>query len=86
MSLHKFIPLTLATLILVAILASGCTNVPALTPVTTPVTTDLKKFNSTAEIEQYIRDSLANDHTVGTGGGWWMPAAGEDYNLQTRNP
>jgi inhibitor of cysteine peptidase len=61
MSLHKFIPLTLATLILVAILASGCTSVPALTPVTTPVTTDLKKFNSTAEIEQYIRDSMTTD-------------------------
>ncbi len=58
MSLQKFIPLTLAMLILVAILASGCTSTPALTPVTTPVTMDLKKFNSTAEIEQYIRDSI----------------------------
>jgi len=58
MSLQKFIPLTLAIFILVAILASGCTSTPALTPVTTPVTMDLKKFNSTAEIEQYIRDSM----------------------------
>ncbi len=62
MSLQKFVPLTLATLILVAILASGCTNTPALTPVTSPVTTDLKKFNSTAEVEQYVRDSMATDH------------------------
>ena len=61
MSLQKFIPLLFATLILVAILATGCLNVPALKPVTTPVTTDLKKFNSTAEIEQYIRNSMATD-------------------------
>ncbi|MEI7432892.1 MAG: beta-propeller domain-containing protein [Methanomicrobiales archaeon] len=85
MFLHKFIPLTLATLILVAILVSGCTNIPALTPVTTPVTTDLKKFNSTAEIEQYIRDSMAKDQQDGyrtypvTGmrsGGWGAGSSG----------
>ena len=61
MSFQKCIPLLLATLILVAILASGCTNVPALNPVTSPATMDLKKFNSTAEIEQYIRSSMATD-------------------------
>jgi inhibitor of cysteine peptidase len=61
MSRCKYIPLLLAGLILVAILASGCANVPALIPATTPVTTDLKKFNSTAEIEQYIRDSMVTE-------------------------
>jgi uncharacterized secreted protein with C-terminal beta-propeller domain len=65
MSLQKFIPLLFAALILVAILASGCTNVPAVTPLTTPLTTDLKKFNSTAEIEQYISDSMAKDQQDG---------------------
>ncbi len=65
MSLRKFIPLLLATLILVAILASGCTSAPAVTPLTKSVTTDLKKFNSTAEIEQYIRGSMAKDQQDG---------------------
>jgi inhibitor of cysteine peptidase len=61
MLLKKYFPLLLASLILVAILASGCSSVPVLTPVTTPVSTDLKKFNSTAEIEQYIRTSMVTD-------------------------
>lgn len=61
MLLQKFIPLILATLILVAILASGCSGIPAVTPVTPLITPDLKKFNSTAEIEQYIRDSMVKD-------------------------
>ncbi|MGA2912502.1 MAG: beta-propeller domain-containing protein [Methanoregula sp.] len=50
------------SLILVAILATGCMSTPAVTP---PVTSELKKFNSTAEIGQYLRDSIATDQQNG---------------------
>jgi len=42
-------------LILIAVLAAGCMSVPATTP---PASSGLKKFNSTAEIEQYLRESV----------------------------
>ncbi|MDD1718425.1 MAG: beta-propeller domain-containing protein [Methanoregulaceae archaeon] len=56
----------LATLLLVAILIAGCMS----TPVFTPVTTDLKKFNSTSEVEQYIRESMASEQQNGYTGSW----------------
>jgi uncharacterized secreted protein with C-terminal beta-propeller domain len=37
-------------------------STPATTP---PVSSDLKKFNSTAEIEQYVKDSMAPDQQNG---------------------
>jgi len=43
-------------LVLVAVLAAGCMITPATTP---PVPAGVKKFNSTAEIEQYLEESAA---------------------------
>jgi uncharacterized secreted protein with C-terminal beta-propeller domain len=58
MSPRNFLTILCASLILIAVIASGCMS----TPVTTvPVSSELKKFNSTAEIEQYLKDSVATD-------------------------
>src|SRR5512136_3502640 len=62
MSPNRFIPILGATLILVAILATGCMSTPA--PSQT-VSSELKKFNSTAEIEQYLQESVATDQQNG---------------------
>ena len=56
MSPKNYLLIAGSLLILAAILATGCMNTPAITPSASP---DLKKFNSTAEIEQYVRDSMA---------------------------
>ena len=56
MSPKKYLLIAGSLLILVAILATGCMSTPVTTP---PGSSDLKKFNSTAEIEQYVRDSMA---------------------------
>jgi uncharacterized secreted protein with C-terminal beta-propeller domain len=64
MSGRKFILVIITSLILVAILAAGCTSTPADSG---PVSSDLKKFNSTSEIGQYIRDSMATDQQNGYG-------------------
>ncbi len=55
MSPKTFFLILCAMLILGTILATGCMSTPA----TTAVTSDMKKFNSTAEIEQYLSDSMA---------------------------
>ena len=44
------------SLLLVAVLAAGCMSTPGTTP---PLSSELKKFNSTAEIEQYLAESMA---------------------------
>ena len=51
-----------ASLILVAVIGSGCMSIPA-TP--TLVSSELKKFNSTAEIEQYLKESIAKSQQDG---------------------
>jgi uncharacterized secreted protein with C-terminal beta-propeller domain len=56
MSPKQYLLILCASLILIAVIASGCMSTPATTP---PVSSELKKFNSTAEIEQYIKDSMA---------------------------
>jgi len=62
MSPRNFLLILCASLILIAVIASGCMS----TPVTTvPVSSELKKFNSTAEIEQYLKDSVATDQQNG---------------------
>ncbi len=80
MSPKKFFLILSAMLLLSAILATGCMSTPA-TPVS--VTSDLKKFNSTAEIEQYLTDAMATDQqngyyhtmvpTIGTSTGMNVP-------------
>jgi inhibitor of cysteine peptidase len=62
MSPKKFFLIISAMLILGAILATGCMSTPATPPA---ATSDLKKFNSTAEIEQYLQDSMAADQQNG---------------------
>ncbi|HQA80825.1 MAG TPA: hypothetical protein PLV96_08535 [Methanoregulaceae archaeon] len=53
----KYTPLILCALvILIAVIAAGCMS--TLSPVPS-VPIELKKFNSTTEIEQYLKDSLA---------------------------
>ena len=73
MSHKKYLLILCAPLILVAILATGCMSTPATTP---SVTSDLKKFNSTAEIEQYLRDSMATDQQNGYYRPW-SPQSGQ---------
>ncbi|MDT8358280.1 MAG: beta-propeller domain-containing protein, partial [Methanomicrobiaceae archaeon] len=51
-----------ASLVLVAVIGSGCMGIPA-TP--TLASSELKKFNSTAEIEQYLKDSIAKSQQDG---------------------
>jgi inhibitor of cysteine peptidase len=85
MSPNKFIPILGATLILAAILATGCMSTPAPIPT---VSSELKKFNSTAEIEQYLQESLATDQqngyyqtmvpTIGTSTGMNVPQRSEE--------
>ncbi|MGD1004557.1 MAG: beta-propeller domain-containing protein [Methanoregulaceae archaeon] len=62
MSHKKYILILCVSLILIAILATGCVSTPATT---LPVTSELKKFSSTAEIEQYIRNSTAMEQQNG---------------------
>jgi len=53
----KYTPVTLcALLILIAVIAAGCLSTLSPAPSVPP---ELKRFNSTAEIEQYLADSLA---------------------------
>jgi uncharacterized secreted protein with C-terminal beta-propeller domain len=56
MSSKIYIPVICASLILIAVFATACVSNPVTTP---PVTSDLKKFNSTADIEQYLQNSMA---------------------------
>ncbi|HNQ25993.1 MAG TPA: beta-propeller domain-containing protein [Methanoregulaceae archaeon] len=64
----KYTPLILCALvILIAVIAAGCTS--TLSPVPS-VPSELKKFNSTAEIEQYLKDSLA----AGQHDGYYPPS------------
>jgi inhibitor of cysteine peptidase len=62
MSTRNYLFLAGSLLILGAILATGCMGTPAITQ---PVSSELKKFNSTAEIEQYISDSMAANQQDG---------------------
>ena len=62
MSINKYHLILCCSLILAAILLAGCMGTPA-TPL--PVSSEMKKFNSTAEIEQYVRDSMATDQQNG---------------------
>jgi uncharacterized secreted protein with C-terminal beta-propeller domain len=62
MSPKNYLLIAGSLLILAAILAAGCMSTPATPP---SVSSDLKKFNSTAEIEQYVRDSMALDQQNG---------------------
>lgn len=62
MSPKNYLLIAGSLLILAAILATGCTGIPATSPSASP---DLKKFNSTAEIEQYLKDSMALDQQGG---------------------
>lgn len=55
MSPSRRILLLSSCLILVAIIATGCMSIPASTP---PLPSGVKKFNSTAEIEQYVKQSM----------------------------
>jgi uncharacterized secreted protein with C-terminal beta-propeller domain len=57
MSPKRFILILCGSLIIIAILASGCMSTIA----TPPMPSDLKKFNSTDEIESYVKESMAND-------------------------
>jgi uncharacterized secreted protein with C-terminal beta-propeller domain len=57
MSPSRHLLILCSCLILVAVLAAGCMSTPATTP---PVSSGIKKFNSTAEIEQYLKDSMAS--------------------------
>jgi len=50
------------SLLLVAVLAAGCMSIPGTTP---PLSSELKKFNSTAEIEQYLAESMATTQPGG---------------------
>ena len=62
MSPKNYLLIAGSLLILAAILATGCTGIPATSPSASP---DLKKFNSTTEIEQYLKDSMALDQQSG---------------------
>lgn len=62
---HTFI--LCISFILLAVIAAGCMSIPATTP---PVSSELKKFNSTTEIEQYLADSLA----AGQHDGYYPPS------------
>ena len=62
MSPKNYLLIAGSLLILGAILATGCMSTPATTP---SASSDLKKFNSTAEIEQYVRDSMTADQQSG---------------------
>jgi len=55
MSRNHILLILCASFILLAVIAAGCMSIPASTP---PVSSELKKFNSTAEIEQYLKDSI----------------------------
>jgi uncharacterized secreted protein with C-terminal beta-propeller domain len=61
MSQKKLILIVTVVLVLVAILITGCMS----TPVITPGAPGLKKFNSTPEIEQYIKESMETDQQNG---------------------
>jgi inhibitor of cysteine peptidase len=84
MSPKKYLLIAGSLLILAAILATGCMSTPATIQSASP---DLKKFNSTAEIEQYVKDSMAIDQqngyyqtmvpTIGTGIGVTVPRSAE---------
>ncbi|MCQ8894222.1 MAG: beta-propeller domain-containing protein [Methanolinea sp.] len=43
-------------ILLAGVLAGGCMNIPATT---SPANPEIRKFNSTAEIEEYLRNSMA---------------------------
>ena len=62
MSPRNYLLILCASLILIAVIATGCMSTPATS---VPVASDLKKFNSTAEIEQYLKDSMATDQQNG---------------------
>lgn len=55
------IPVVLTVLVLAGVIISGCMS----TPVLPAGATGIKKFNSTDEIEQYIRDSMASGQEDG---------------------
>jgi inhibitor of cysteine peptidase len=61
MTKKSVILIVLSLLVLAALLASGCIS----TTLITPVTPGLKKFNSTDEIEQYIRNSATANEQAG---------------------
>jgi uncharacterized secreted protein with C-terminal beta-propeller domain len=62
MSPKNYLLIAGSLLILIAILAAGCTSMPATSQ---NVSSELKKFNSTAEIEQYMKDSMATNQQDG---------------------
>ena len=66
-----------ALVLLGLVLASGCTSPVAMTP----VTTDIKKFNSTGEIEQYLKNSYAQSHEGGKGGSMLLASAVDSVGI-----
>jgi inhibitor of cysteine peptidase len=61
MAHKKLILMVTTVLVLMALLISGCMS----TPVITSGAPGLKKFNSTSEIEQYIKESMETDQENG---------------------
>ncbi|WP_440949816.1 beta-propeller domain-containing protein [Methanosphaerula subterraneus] len=66
---HSRPVLLVAFLLVMGVLASGCTVTPTPAPADQKDLKDLKKFNSTAEIEQYLRaaGSIGGTQPVGEG-------------------
>jgi len=62
MSPRNYLLILCASFILIAVIATGCMSTPATS---VSVASELKKFNSTAEIEQYLKDSMATDQQNG---------------------
>ncbi|MFA5295529.1 MAG: beta-propeller domain-containing protein [Methanoregulaceae archaeon] len=62
MSPNRHLLILGCSLLLIAILAAGCMSIPGTSP---PVSSELKKFNSTAEIEQYLAESMATTQQDG---------------------
>ncbi|MCK9593615.1 MAG: beta-propeller domain-containing protein [Methanoregula sp.] len=62
MSPRNYLSILCASLILIAVIATGCMSTPATS---VPVSSELKKFNSTTEIEQFLKDSMASDQQNG---------------------
>lgn len=86
MAQKRIILFVTAMLLLIALLAAGCVSTPVFTPA---ATTDLKKFNSTEEVEQYVKDALAEDQASHYGGyttngiGLSVPIAARDMSQES---
>lgn len=67
--LHSRLALLVLSLLVIGVLASGCTDTATPAPADQKNLSDLKKFNSTAEIEQYLREAGARGGTRPAGEG-----------------